>query len=58
MIPPTTNELKQHSDDLAKFGKSLHNKNGAGSALVNAAVVVIALIAMATLFPPMSAIIA
>ncbi len=51
MIPPTTNELKQHSDDLANFGKSLHNLNGTGRALVNAAVVAVALIAVIILVP-------
>lgn len=55
MIPPTTNELKQHSDNLADFAKNLHNLNGAGKALVNAAVVVVALIAVIIFLPPMFA---
>ncbi len=57
MIPPTTNELKLHSDNLADFGKSLHNLNGAGKALVNAAVVVVALIAVIIFLPPVLAVI-
>jgi hypothetical protein len=56
MIPPNTNELKMHADDLADFGKSLHNLNGTGKALVDAALVVVALIAVMTfLLPPMFA---
>ena len=57
MIPPNTNELKMHADDLADFGKSLHNLNGASKALVNAAVVVVALITVITFLPPMFALI-
>ena len=55
MIPPTTNELKQHSDNLVDFSKNLHNLNGEGKALINAAVVVVALIAVIIFLPPMIA---
>lgn len=58
MIPPTTNELKLHSDNLADIGKSLHNFNGTGKALVNAALVSIALIAVVIFLPPLFAAIA
>ena len=54
MIPPTTNELKQHSNDLSDFGKNLHNLNGSGKALVNAAVVLVALISVITFLVPMA----
>ncbi len=57
MIPPNTNELKMHTDDLADFGKNLHNLNGSGKALVNAAVAVVALIAVIIFLPPVLAVI-
>ena len=53
MIPPTTNELREHSDNLSDFGKDLHKLNGSGKALVNAAVVVVALIAVMPFLTPM-----
>ena len=53
MIPPTTNELKQHSSDLSGFGKKLHNLNGSGKALVNVAVVVFALIVLTSFLMPL-----
>ena len=52
MIPPNTNELNRHSDDLADFGRSLHNLNGAGKALVNATAAVVALIAVLIFLAP------
>ena len=55
MIPPTTNELKQHSDNLADFAKGLNKLNGTGKALVNVAVIVVALIPVIILLPPMFA---
>ena len=53
MIPPTTNELRKHSDNLAGLGENLHKMNGTGKALVNAAVVVVALIAVMPFLTPM-----
>jgi hypothetical protein len=56
MIPPTINELRQHSDDLVYSANNLPDLNGTGKALVNAATVVVALIVvMAFVLPPMSA---
>jgi hypothetical protein len=55
MIPPTTNELRMHSDNLADFGKDLHKLNGTGKALTNVAVVVVALIAIVIFLPPVFA---
>ena len=55
MIPPNTNELKQHSNNMADFGKDLHKLNGSGKALVNAAVVVVALIVALPFLTPMFA---
>lgn len=55
MIPPTTNELKQHSKDLFNFGNNLHNLNGSGKTLVNAAVIVFALILITSFLMPMGA---
>ena len=55
MIPPTTNELKLHSDNLADFGKNLHKLNGAGKALVNVAVLAVALIAATAVLLPVAA---
>jgi hypothetical protein len=52
MITPTTNELKQHSDNLADFAKGLNKLNGTGKALVNAAVAVAALIPVIIFLPP------
>jgi hypothetical protein len=52
MIPTTTKELKQHSDNLANFAKDVNKLNGAGKALVNAAVVVVALIPVIIFLPP------
>jgi diacylglycerol kinase len=51
MIPPTTNELRQHSDKMANLGQNLHNLNGTGKTLASAAVVVVAVIAV-TIFLP------
>jgi hypothetical protein len=53
MIPPTTNELREHSDNLARFGENLHKMNGTGKALCNAAVVVVALIVVMPFLTPM-----
>jgi hypothetical protein len=55
MIPTTTNELKQHSDNLADFAKDLNKLNGTGKALVNAAVTVVALIPVIIFLPPVFA---
>ena len=55
MIPPNTNELRQHSDDLENFGKNLQSLDGAGKALVNLAVVVVASMALAIFLPPIFA---
>ncbi len=55
MIPPTTNELKLHSDNLANFAKDLNKLNGAGKPLVNTAVAVVALIAVIFFLTPMLA---
>jgi len=55
MIPPTTNELKQHSDDLADFAKGINKLNPAGKTLVKAAVVVVALIPVIIFLPPLFA---
>ena len=53
MIPPTSNELKMHSDNLADFGKNLHNLNGTGKTLASAAAVVVALIVVTIFLPQM-----
>jgi hypothetical protein len=55
MITPTTNELKQHSDNPADFAKGLNKLNGTGKALVNAAVTVVVLIPVIIFLPPMFA---
>jgi len=55
MIPPTTNELKQHSNDLANFGKNLRKMNGSGKALVNITVAVVAMISSVIYLTPMVA---
>ena len=55
MIPPTTNELKQHSNDIANFGKNLRKMNGSGKALVNVAVVVVSMISAIIYLTPMAA---
>ena len=53
MIPPTTNELKQHTDDLVNTANNLRDLNGTGKALVNVAAVVVALTVVVTfLLPP------
>jgi len=54
MIPPTTNELKQHSNDIANFGRNLRKMNGSGKALVNVAVVVVAVVFAITFLLPMA----
>ena len=51
MIPPTTNELKQHSDNLADFAKDLNELNPTGKAIVKAAVVAVALIPVIIFLP-------
>ena len=51
MIPPTTNELKQHSDNLADFAKDLNELNSTGKAMVKAAVVAVALIPVIIFLP-------
>ena len=51
MIPPTTNELKQHTDNLADFAKGFNELNPTGKALVKAAVVVVALIPVVIFLP-------
>jgi hypothetical protein len=55
MITPTTNEQKQHSDNLVDFAKDINELNGTGKALVKVAVVVAALIPMIIFLPPMFA---
>jgi len=55
MIPPTTSELKQHSDDLADFAKGINELTPTGKALAKAAVVVVALIPVIFFLPPMIA---
>jgi len=55
MIPPTTNELKQHSNDLSDFGKNLHNLNGLGKASAKVALVAIALISISVFILPLAA---
>lgn len=56
MIPPTINELKQHTEDLVHTANNLPDLNGRGKTLVNAAVVVVALfVVMAFVLPPMIA---
>jgi hypothetical protein len=55
MFPPNTNELRQHSDDLAKIGKSLHDLNGAGKVLVNLAVAVVASMVVVIFLSPIFA---
>lgn len=52
MIPPSINELNQHSIDLAKFGEGLRTSSGLDKALVNVAVAVVALIAVTVALPP------
>ena len=54
MIPPTTKELKQHSNDIANFGKNLRKLNGPGNAFVNAVVVVFAVITVAIFMTPIA----
>ena len=54
MIPPTTNELKQHTNDIANFGKNLRKMNGSGKALINVAVVTVALVSAITFLLPMA----
>jgi hypothetical protein len=58
MIPPTTNELRMHSDKVADFSMNLHKMNGTGKALVNAAVVVVAVIAVSIFLPQLFAAVA
>jgi len=55
MIPPTTNELKQHSTDLSDFAENLRGLNGLGKAFVNVAVVVVALIVTLPFLTPILA---
>ncbi|MBL4873354.1 MAG: hypothetical protein JKY41_08155 [Rhodobacteraceae bacterium] len=55
MIPLTTNELKQHSNDLANFGENLRKMNGSGKAFVNVTVVVVAMISAVIYLTPMVA---
>ena len=55
MIPPTPNELKQHSINLSDFGKKLHKFDGSGSAMVNVAVIAITLVSVLSFISPMFA---
>jgi hypothetical protein len=53
MIPPTINELKQHTEDLANSANNLPDLTGTGKALVNVAVAVVALIVVTTFILPL-----
>ena len=52
MIPPTPNELREHSENLTNLGRNLHKLDGTGKALINVAVVVVVLISVVVFLPP------
>lgn len=54
MIPPTINELKQHTEDLVNSANNLPDLNGMGKALVTAVIVAL-IVVMTFILPPMIA---